>query len=151
MSEFFNYDRSIYDKNVYFKQELKDYGDKPFVINIEKATKANDNFRLALWTGDYLQITLMSLKTGESIGLECHDNLDQFIRIEKGKGLVQMGENKEELTFTRKVEDDDAFVIPKSTWHNLTNTGTEELKLYSIYSTPNHNKGTIEKTKPVET
>ena len=150
MSEFFNYDRNFYDKGDFFNQELKDYGDNPFVINIEKATKANDNFRLALWTGEYLQITLMSLKPGESIGLEKHDNLDQFIRIEKGKGLVQMGNSKENLTFVKNVEEDDAFVIPKSTWHNLTNTGMEELKLYSIYSTPNHKKGTIEKTKPVE-
>ena len=150
MSEFFNYDRSFYDKGDFLNQELKDYGDKPFVINIEKATKAYDNFRLVLWTGDFLQLTLMSLKPGESIGIECHDNLDQFIRIEKGKGLIQMGEEKENLSFTRKVEDDDALIIPKSTWHNLTNTGTEELKLYSIYSTPNHNKGTVEKTKPIE-
>jgi len=73
---------------------LKDYGPHPFVVNIEEATKQNNNFRTALWTGSHLQLTLMSINVGEDIGLENHPNLDQFIRIEEGQGLVKMGDQK---------------------------------------------------------
>ena len=150
MYNFFNYDKTKYDntRELYEnKQEIKDYGPNPFVINIEKATKENDNFRIALWTGEHLQITLMSIKKGECIGLEKHDNLDQFIRIERGKARVEMGKEKESPTFIREINDDDAFVIPAGTWHNLTNIGESDLKLYSIYAPPNHEKGVVEKYK----
>lgn len=126
---------------------IKDYGDKPFVINIEKATLQNQNFRTALWTGKHLQITLMDIKVGENIGLEMHPNLDQFIRIEQGVALIQMGDSKNNYNYERTVYDDYAIVIPKGKWHNITNIGNESLKLYSIYAPPKHPKGTIEKTK----
>jgi mannose-6-phosphate isomerase-like protein (cupin superfamily) len=126
---------------------LKDYGPNPFVINIEKATKQNANFRTALWTGQYLQLTLMSIDVGEDIGLENHPNLDQFIRIEQGEGLVQMGDKKENLYFQAKVSDDYAIIIPAGKWHNLINTGYVPLKLYSIYAPPQHPYGTVHKTK----
>lgn len=145
--DFFNYDRHIYENSQTYREIIKDYGPDPFVIDIERTTKQNDNFRIALWTGKFLQITLMSLKKGESIGLEKHDNLDQFIRIEKGRAKVKMGKDKDNPTFIRDINDNDAFVIPAGTWHNLTNVGENELKLYSIYAPPNHEKGTVEKTK----
>ncbi len=126
---------------------LKDYGPKPFVVNIEEATKQNNNFRIALWTGSYLQLTLMSINVGEDIGLEIHTNLDQFIRIEEGQGLVKMGDRKDSLDFERKVYDDFAIIIPAGKWHNLINTGNTPLKLYSIYAPPQHPFGTIHKTK----
>lgn len=126
---------------------LKDYGADPFVININEATRQNNNFRTALWTGQHLQITLMNINVGESIGLEMHPNLDQFIRIEQGFGLVQMGDNKNYLNFERKVCDDFAIVIPAGKWHNLTNIGNVPVKLYSIYAPPQHPKGTIHRTK----
>lgn len=126
---------------------LKDYGPKPFVVNIDEATKQNNTFRMALWTGDHFQITLMSLNSGESIGLEMHPNLDQFIRIEQGQGIVQMGKRRDHLNFETKVYDDFAIVIPAGTWHNLTNTGTEPLKLYSLYAPPNHAFGTVHEKK----
>lgn len=126
---------------------LKDYGPEPFVVNIEEATKQNDYFRLALWTGCYLQLTLMSIKVGEDIGLEMHPNLDQFIRIEEGQGLVQMGDCKDNLTFQANVYDDYAIIIPAGKWHNLINTGCKPLKLYSIYAPPQHPAGTIHETK----
>ncbi|WP_053957704.1 cupin domain-containing protein [Inediibacterium massiliense] len=126
---------------------LKDYGPQPFVINIEEATKQNNNFRLALWTGDHLQLTLMSINVGEDIGLETHPNLDQFIRIEEGQGLVMMGDSKDHLDFQRRVFDDYAFIIPAGKWHNLINTGNTPLKLYSIYAPPQHPYGTIHPTK----
>lgn len=126
---------------------LKDYGAEPFVINIEEATRQNNNFRTALWTGQHLQITLMKINVGESIGLESHPNLDQFIRIEQGVGLVQMGDNKNNLNYERTVYDNYAIVIPAGKWHNLTNIGDVPIKLYSIYAPPNHPKGTVHRTK----
>ncbi|KML30934.1 cupin domain-containing protein [Priestia aryabhattai] len=127
--------------------KLKDYGPRPFVININEASKQNNTYRTALWTGTHLQVTLMSLKPGEDIGLEIHPNVDQFLRIEQGQGVVQMGKSKNNLTFKRKVYDDDAIFIPAGTWHDVTNIGTTPLKLYSIYAPPNHPFGTVHVTK----
>ena len=126
---------------------LKDYGPDPFVINISEATKQNKNFRTALWTGNHLQLTLMSINVGESIGLEIHPNLDQFIRIEHGFGIVQMGDSKNNLSFQRRVGDDFAIIIPAGKWHNIINIGNVPIKLYSIYAPPQHPKGTVHRTK----
>lgn len=126
---------------------LKDYGPNPFVVDIEEATKQNNNFRLALWTGKHLQLTLMSINVGEDIGLENHPNLDQFIRIEEGQGLVKMGDAKDRLDFQANVSNDYAFIIPAGKWHNLINTGNTPLKLYSIYAPPQHPFGTVHETK----
>ncbi|WP_423237102.1 cupin domain-containing protein [Clostridium peptidivorans] len=127
--------------------KLKDYGPKPFVVNIEEATKQNNTFRTALWTGNHLQLTLMSINVGEDIGLELHPDLDQFIRIEEGEGLVKMGDRKDKLNFQAKVCDDFAFIIPAGKWHNLINTGNKPIKLYSIYAPPQHPHGTVHETK----
>lgn len=129
---------------------LKDYGDKPLVINIDEITKFNNNFRIALWTGKHLQVTLMSIKPNECIGLEMHPDVDQFIKIEEGCGLVQMGDNKNNLTFEKKAYNGYAIVIPAGKWHNLTNLGNRPIKLYSIYAPANHPFGTIHKTKEDE-
>lgn len=126
---------------------LKDFGTKPFVININQATKQNNTYRTAIWTGKYLQVTLMSLNPGEDIGLEMHPDVDQFLRIEQGQGITQMGKNKNQLNFKRNVYDDSAIFIPAGTWHNLTNTGNIPLRLYSIYAPPNHPFGTVHPTK----
>lgn len=129
------------------KIELKDYGNNPFVVNIDQATKQNNTFRTALWTGDHLQVTLMSIDVGEDIGLEIHPDVDQFLRIEEGQGLVQMGDRKDQWDFQANVYDDYAILIPAGKWHNLTNTGDQPLKLYSIYAPPEHPFGTVHKTK----
>ncbi len=126
---------------------LKDYGPEPFVINIEKATKQNNTFRTALWTGEYLQLTLMSINAGDDIGLEVHPDHDQFIRIEEGMGIVKMGNRKDKLDFQKNVYDNYAIFIPAGKWHNLINTGHTPLKLYSIYAPPEHPHGTVHKTK----
>jgi len=138
----------MYNPN-YSKQtiRLKDYGPDPFVVDIEEATKQNDTFRTALWTGKHLQLTLMSINVGEDIGLEMHHNVDQFIRIEQGQGLVTMGDSKDNLNFRQRVEDDYVIFIPAGKWHNLINTGRVPLKLYSIYAPPEHPHGTVHKTK----
>lgn len=127
--------------------ELKDYGPEPFAVNIHDAALQNNTFRTVLWTGDHLQVTLMSLNPGEDIGLEIHPELDQFIRIEQGEGHVMMGDSQYNLDFQRMVYDDFAFIIPAGKWHNLINTGSIPLKLYSIYAPPQHPHGTVHVTK----
>lgn len=141
-----NYFNQCYPSNNGYIQ-LRDYGPEPFVVDIEEAAKQNTNFRLALWTGNHLQVTLMSINVGEDIGLEMHPNLDQFIRIEQGQGIVRMGDRQDRLNFERRVFDDYAFIIPAGTWHNLINTGNVPIKLYSIYAPPQHPRGTVHKTK----
>ncbi|WP_390622432.1 cupin domain-containing protein [Bacillus massilinigeriensis] len=126
---------------------LKDYGPNPFTVNINRAARKNNTYRTALWTGSHLQVTLMSLKVGEDIGLEIHPDVDQFLRIEQGQGVVQMGKTRDHLNFKRKVSDDSAIMIPAGTWHNVTNTGNIPLKLYSIYAPPQHPHGTVHVTK----
>lgn len=133
--------------NNYNNIPLKDYGPDPLVVNIDKAADQNNNFRTALWTGRHLQLTLMSIKVGEDIGLENHPTLDQFIRIEEGQGLVMMGNRKDNLYFQSRVNEDYAIIIPAGTWHNLVNIGNVPLKLYSIYAPPQHPRGTIHRTK----
>lgn len=128
---------------------VKDFGPEPFVVNIEDVTKQNNFYRNALWTGENLQVTLMSLNVGEDIGLEVHPNVDQFIRIEEGEGLVKMGNSKDNLDFQKKVYDDFAIMIPAGKWHNLINTGNKPLKLYSIYAPPEHRHGTVHETKEI--
>ncbi|WP_429142328.1 cupin domain-containing protein [Anaerotaenia torta] len=126
---------------------LNDYGPNPFVVNIEEATEQNRNFRTSLWTGYYLQLTLMSINVGEDIGLEIHPDLDQFIRIEEGQGFVRMGDRQDNLDFQAYVRDDFAIIIPAGKWHNLFNTGNTPLKLYSIYAPPQHPFATVHETK----
>lgn len=129
--------------------DAKDYGPDPFVVNIDNAVKQNTNFRTVLWTGNHLQLTLMSIKVGEEIGLEMHSNLDQFIRIEEGCGLVKIGSNKDNLNYQKNVNSNYAIIIPAGTWHNLINIGNRPLKLYSIYAPPQHPFGTIHQTKEI--
>lgn len=136
-----------YDPNQCINPYSKDYGPEPAAFNINEAAKQNNNYRTALWTGCHLQITLMSIRVGEDIGLEFHPDLDQFIRIEQGQGLVLMGDRKDRMEFQENVYDDFAFVIPAGKWHNLINTGCVPLKLYSIYAPPQHPWGTIHETK----
>lgn len=129
--------------------ELYDYGPEPFVINIEEATIQNDDFRRAIWTGDHLQLTLMSIPVGGEIGLEMHSDVDQFIRVEHGQGLVLMGDNEDELDFQEMVYDDHIFIIPAGKWHNLVNMSNDPLKLYSLYAPPNHPHGTVHETREI--
>ncbi len=130
--------------------KLQDYGPQPYVVNIDRATKQNSNFRTALWTGDHLQVTLMSIKVGDDIGLEIHPDTDQFIRIEDGQGTVRMGKSKDNLDFQANAREDFAAMIPAGTWHNIINSGNKPLKVYSIYAPPHHPHGVVQVTKPAE-
>lgn len=126
---------------------LRDYGPEPFTVDIAEATKRNNTFRTALWTGSHLQLTLMSIGVGDEIGLELHPDTDQFLRIEQGRGIVKMGDSKDNLNFQRQVSVGDAILVPAGTWHNLINAGNVPLKLYSIYAPPKHPRGTVHRTR----
>ena len=128
-------------------EDIKDYGPVPNVVNIEDVTKRNDTFRTALWTGSHLQLTLMSINVGEDIGLEIHPNVDQFLRIEQGEGLVRLGNSRDNLSFQKKVGPSDAIIVPAGTWHNVINAGNMPLKVYSIYAPPQHPWGTVHTTR----
>jgi mannose-6-phosphate isomerase-like protein (cupin superfamily) len=138
-----NRDSTNYNGNI----SLTDYGPRPLVLNIDQATKQNNTYRTALWTGEHFQVTLMSINVGEDIGLEVHPTTDQFIRIEAGQGFVQMGDNKDKLDFQQMAYDDFAIMIPAGKWHNVTNIGNTPLKIYVIYAPPEHPHGTVHQTK----
>jgi len=118
-----------------------------WVADIEQATLDNTNFRTALWTGEHTQLTVMQIGVGEDIGLEAHPDNDQFIRIEQGKARVELGPTEDQVKETHDVEDEWAIIIPAGTWHNVVNTGDEDLKVYSLYSPPEHPPNTVHRTK----
>ena len=126
---------------------ITDYGAQPFIVNIDRFAKANPFFRTALWTGEHLQVALMSIPVGTDIGEEMHPDLDQFLRIEEGFALVMMGQNREALNYQKRVDGDYAVIVPAGTWHNIINIGGRPLKLYSIYAPPQHPFGTVHRTK----
>ena len=133
---------------MYYKNnQIDDLAGIPTTINIHKEVCCNNYFRKAIWTGEYLQTTVMSIPAGGEIGLEKHDNLDQFIRIEYGVGSVYMGKTKQDIKFVGNVNHDYAILIPANTWHNIINNQDVPLKVYSIYAPPQHPIGTIHKTK----
>lgn len=126
---------------------MNDNGKKPYVVDIEDLTVANEDFRKAQWTGQHLQMTLMSIEVGGEIGLEIHDDTDQFLRIEQGEARIVMGEDRDNMTFEETAEDDFAIFVPSGYWHNIINTGDIPLKVYSIYAPAHHPAGTVHKTK----
>jgi mannose-6-phosphate isomerase-like protein (cupin superfamily) len=115
---------------------------KGYVINVEKASKENENFRKVLYTARYSQLVLMSLKPGEEIGEEVH-GLDQFLRIEEGTGKAILDGVEHEI------KDGSAIIVPAGTRHNVINTGDKPMKLYTVYSPPNHRDKVLHKTKEV--
>jgi mannose-6-phosphate isomerase-like protein (cupin superfamily) len=114
---------------------------KGFISDIEKDTVENKNFRKVLYTGKNSQLVLMSLKPGEEIGEEIHPDTDQFFRVDSGSGEVVIN------GMETPIKDGFAIVIPQGAKHNVINTGKDDLKLYSIYSPPHHERNTIHKTK----
>jgi mannose-6-phosphate isomerase-like protein (cupin superfamily) len=118
---------------------------KGYIGNIEDETIKNSDYRRVLYTGRYSQLVVMSLEPGEEIGNEQH-GLDQFIRIEQGKARVVLNNGEVE----KEVEDDWAVVVPAGTWHNFINIGDEQLKLYTVYSPPEHRYDVVQPTKADE-
>ena len=124
-----------------------DLGPKPGVINIRQKALTNHDFRRAIWTGKHLQITVMSIPASGEIGVEMHDNLDQFIKVEQGCAAVYMGETENDLKLVGNINQNYAIVIPAGTWHNVVNTCACPLKVYSVYAPPQHPFGTVHQTK----
>ena len=114
---------------------------KGYVDNIDKATVANEDFRRVLYTGENLQLVLMTLQPGDEIGEETHEDRDQFFRIEEGEGEVHIDGVK------NRVEDDFAAIVPAGALHNVVNTGDKPLRLYTIYGPPEHVDGVVHKDK----
>ena len=120
----------------------QNYMKKGFKDNIEKLTTENENFRKVLYTGAHCQLVLMTLAPNEDIGMEVHEENDQFFRFESGTGKVIINET------TYEVGDGDAVIVPSGAEHNVINTSeTEMLKLYTIYSPAHHKDGILRTTK----
>lgn len=116
-----------------------------YVTHIDKATLENEDYRRVLFTGKKTQLVLMTLRPGEEIGSEVHDGHDQFIRVEAGSGVVHMNRDQHALAAGT------AVVIPAGVEHNVVNTSRDEaLKLYTLYSPPEHAHGTVHPTKSDE-
>ncbi len=109
--------------------------------NIEQLTLANENFRQVLYTAEHLQLVLMTLQPNEEIGLEVHDDTDQFFRFEAGKGTVVIDESE------YQVGDGDSVIVPSGSKHNVINTSAEPLKLYTIYAPSHHKDGVVHATR----
>ena len=118
-----------------------------WVGDIERETLSNETFRTVLFTGERAQLTVMRIPPGSEIGRERHQGIDQFIRIEEGEGRLELGRSEESIDETHDVRDDWAMVIPAGLWHNVVNTGNGDLKLYSIYTPPEHPPETVHRTK----
>lgn len=114
---------------------------KGYLADIGSLTAANTDFRHVLYTGHHLQLVLMALAPGQDIGLETHETHDQFFRIEKGLGKVEIDD------IQHKLKGGDVFIVPAGARHNLTNTGDKPLRLYTLYGPPNHIEKLVEKRK----
>jgi mannose-6-phosphate isomerase-like protein (cupin superfamily) len=133
--------------NCDFHLQSKDYGPKPYVADVANMALQNQNFRTAIWTGCYMQMTLMCIPPCGEIGLEMHQDTDQLIRVEQGNAMVRMGAGQNKLEFVRYIGKGDAVFVPAGTWHNIINNGNCPLKVSSVYAPPNHPAGTVQKTK----
>ena len=123
-----------------------DGGPRPTSFDIEAANTENANYRRGAWSGTHLQVTLMSIPVGESVGLEMHADTDQFLRLDAGRGKAQMGPEKEKLTFEQDVSDGWCVLVPAGTWHDITNTGDQPMQLYAICAPDHHAAGKIQHT-----
>ncbi len=115
--------------------------------DIESLTTDNTNFRTVVYTGVHTQLTLMSIPPGGDVGWERHGHLDQFLRLEQGTARLDLGTREDGVDERHDLSADWALIIPAGVWHNVVNTGPDDLKLYSLYSPPEHAPGTIHVTK----
>ena len=124
-----------------------DYGPNPFVANLGRMARNNPNFRAAVWTGEHLQMTLMSIPVRGEVGLEMHEDTDRLLCVEQGQAFVMMGDSKDNLVFRQRAMTNDVIFVPAGTWHNVINMGRIPLRLASVYAPPHHPRGTIHRTK----
>ncbi len=125
---------------------VTDIGPEPQAFDVEQETKDNPDYRAVAWSGRYLQVTLMSIPVGADIGLEAHPATDQFLRLDAGRGRVQMGAAKDALSFDREVADGWCVLVPAGTWHNITNLGPTPMQLYTVYAPAHHQPGKVQAT-----
>ena len=118
-----------------------------WIGDIEQATVENNTFRTVLFTGEHTQLTVMRLAPGEDIGREVHEDRDQFLRIEEGQARVELSAAEDRTDETHDVRADWAVIVPAGVWHNVVNTGDEDVKLYSLYSPSEHPPQTVHPTK----
>lgn len=123
-----------------------DYGPETFVTKIDWEARQNNDYRSTLWTGDYLQVMLMSMGSGSKTDLEIHDT-DHFIRIEEGQGVVETGMDRNNLDFRVTVSEGYAIMIPAGIWHTVGNLGSSKLKMYVVYAPPQFAHGTVIETE----
>jgi mannose-6-phosphate isomerase-like protein (cupin superfamily) len=115
--------------------------------NIEELSVENTNFRTVIHTGKHAQLTLMSIAVGEDVGWERHGEIDQFLRIEEGLARLDLGATQDKVDERHSIESGWALIVPAGTWHNVVNIGDSALKLYSLYSPPEHPEGTVHVTR----
>jgi mannose-6-phosphate isomerase-like protein (cupin superfamily) len=118
-----------------------------WIGDIERETLNNPTFRTVVFTGEHTQLTVMSIEPGDDIGREVHPDHDQFIRIEQGAARIELSRTEDEVEETHDAGADWGVIIPAGIWHNLVNTGDGALKIYSLYSPPEHPDGTVHRTK----
>lgn len=124
-----------------------DMGPKHYVTDVDRMAVLNKDFRNALWTGDHLQMTLMTIPPGGEIGTENHPDTDQFIRVEQGRGIATMGKDRNMTDLQQYLRIGDVVFVPAGTWHNVANTENFPLRLSAVYGPPNHPRGTVHQTK----
>ncbi len=146
-----NIDNAFTEKNTTRQQPEQpfDCGPNPAVINMRRETVGNPYFRNTIWTGRYLQTTLMCIPVGKDVGLEIHHGLDQFFYVEEGVGVAKTGYSRERPDRQDDFRPGCAIYIPSGTWHNIINMGNTPLKLFSIYAPPQHPFNTLHETQEI--
>ncbi|MCW2922414.1 MAG: cupin [Thermoleophilia bacterium] len=125
---------------------ITDQGPKQDAFDLEQATVENENYRAIAWSGKYLQVSLMSIEPGSSIGLEVHPETDQFIRLDAGQGVAKMGPSKDQLEWEQAVTDGWCVMVPAGMWHDIVNTGDDPMQLYTVYAPVHHAPGIVQAT-----
>jgi len=127
---------------------MTDFGPRPLTMDVVKAALNNNNYRSTIWSGEHLQMTLMTLRAREDIGLEAHPHTDQFLFVAEGLGMAVMGADKDNLV-TQPIFCEHVFFVPAGTYHNVINTGNRPMRLISVYAPPAHPHGTVHRTKEI--
>ncbi len=124
-----------------------EHGGEVYSLSVFRTACKNRSFRENVWTGDHLQLTVMSIDRGDDIGVEVHNDTDQYIRVESGCAVALVGTSADNLSQKYRLSSGDAIFIPACTWHNIVNSGRGTLKLSSIYAPPHHPRCTVQKNK----
>jgi mannose-6-phosphate isomerase-like protein (cupin superfamily) len=128
---------------------LADNGPEPYVADLAELTRVNPNFRTAIWTGHLLQLTVMNIPAKGEVGLEIHEDTDQFLYVVEGTAKVFIGAERDKLCFRRVAKPGSGIFIPAGHWHNIVNKSAQPLKMFSVYAPPHHPHGTIHETKDI--